>query len=79
MWQRVLPDDLPRDDVDLARLAEADLSGGGITSAALQAAYLGAADGGRVGMDHLTRALRWEMAKTGRAATSPPKGRRPSA
>ncbi|MGW5365689.1 ATP-binding protein [Actinopolymorpha pittospori] len=68
MWDLSLPAALPRADVSLARLADADLSGGAIAAAALQAAYLAAADGGVVTMEHLGRAVRWELAKTGRVA-----------
>ncbi|MDT0184483.1 ATP-binding protein [Microbacterium sp. ARD31] len=68
MWDLSLPQPMPRADVSPARLADADLSGGAIAAAALQAAYLAAADGGVVTMDHLERAVRWELAKTGRVA-----------
>jgi hypothetical protein len=68
MWDQSLPTDLPRGDVSPVRLADADLSGGAIAAAALQAAYLAAADGGVVTMEHLGRAVRWELAKTGRVA-----------
>ena len=73
MWSQALPDALPRADLDLPRLSEADLSGGGIASAALQAAYLAADDGGELTMVQLTRAVRWELAKTGRAAVTAPR------
>ncbi|MDO8144911.1 ATP-binding protein [Isoptericola sp. 178] len=69
MWDLSLPAALPRADVSLARLADADLTGGAIAAAALQAAYLAAADGGVVTMDHLGQAVRWELAKTGRVAS----------
>lgn len=70
MWDLSLPAALPRVDVSLARLADADLSGGAIAAAALQAAYLAAADGGMVTMEHLGRAVRWELAKTGRVGAA---------
>lgn len=77
MWEQALPDAVPRRDLDLDRLAEADLSGGGITSAALQAAYLAADDGGTLRTEHLARAVRWELGKSGRVAWSAarPRGR----
>lgn len=68
MWDQSLPAALPRAEVSPARLADADLSGGAIAAAALQAAYLAADDGGVVTMEHLGRAVRWELAKTGRVA-----------
>lgn len=46
----------------------ADVSGGGIAAAALRAAYLAACDGGVLRMGHLSQALKWELAKTGRVA-----------
>lgn len=73
MWSQALPVALPHADLDLPRLSEADLSGGGIASAALQAAYLAADDGRELTMEQLTRAVRWELAKTGRAAVSAPR------
>ena len=76
MWSQALPAALPHAELDLLRLSEADLSGGGIASAALQAAYLAADDGGELTMDQLTRAVRWELAKTGRAAASAPRATR---
>ncbi|GAA1857177.1 ATP-binding protein [Myceligenerans crystallogenes] len=68
MWSQALPASLPRGDVDLARLAEADLSGGAIAAAALQAAYLAADDGGSLTTEHLAQAVRWELGKSGRVA-----------
>ncbi|MGW5241054.1 ATP-binding protein [Monashia sp. NPDC004114] len=76
MWSQALPPALPRAELDLGRLSEADLSGGGIASAALQAAYLAADDGRELTMEQLTRAVRWELAKTGRAAVSAPRAAR---
>ncbi len=70
MWQQMLPEAAPREDCDFARLADADLSGGGIASAALQAAYLAANDCGTITMDHLHQAVRWELAKSGRSTPS---------
>jgi len=71
MWEQSLPAALPRADVSTAALAAADLSGGAIAAAALQAAYLAAGDGGALTGSHLDRAVRWELAKTGRVAPSP--------
>ncbi len=68
LWAASLPPDMPRVDLDLARLARADLSGGEIAGAALQAAYLAAADDAQVSMEHLAQAIRWELAKSGRTA-----------
>ena len=63
-------------DVDLAFLADSfELAGGAIRSAAVTAAYLAAADGGRVGMRHLVTAVQREYRKLGRL--SPGEGVRP--
>ncbi|GAB3170319.1 ATP-binding protein [Myceligenerans halotolerans] len=77
MWEQSLPDGVPRAGLDLDGLADADLSGGGIAAAALQAAYLAADDGGELRMEHLTQAVRWELGKSGRVARSGarPRGR----
>lgn len=79
MWRQSLPVALPTSGLDLARVAEADLSGGGIAAAALQAAYLAAADGGVLTTEHLTQAVRWELGKSGRVAQRAATGtRRPA-
>ena len=79
MWRQSLPAALPTADLDLGRLAEADLSGGAIAAAALQAAYLAADDGGTLTMSHLGQAVRWELAKNGRVANRGATGpRRPA-
>lgn len=75
MWDQWLPPALPRGDVSTRQLAEADLSGGAIAAAALQAAYLAAADGGTVTAEHLAQAVRWELAKTGRVSAVRSPGR----
>jgi hypothetical protein len=68
LWARAFPAATPTDGLDPARLAAADLPGGGIAAAALTAAYLGAARG-TVTADDVAAATRWELAKHGR--TSP--------
>jgi hypothetical protein len=68
IWRTVLPDDLPRGDVDAAFLARFELSGGFIKNVALTAAFLAADEdeGGPLEMGHLVRALRREYQKTGK-------------
>ena len=66
IWEECLAEPLPSAGLDLDRLAEADLSGGAIAAAALQAAYVAAADNGRLDMVHLARAVSWELAKSGK-------------
>ena len=63
IWERVLPDALPCEDLDTQTLAGLSLSGGNIRSIALNAAYLAAAAGTRLRMGHLAQAVRQEFAK----------------
>jgi phenylpyruvate tautomerase PptA (4-oxalocrotonate tautomerase family) len=66
IWDNVLPASPARDaDVDMHALARShELSGGGIADAALEAAYLAAAEGVPIGMRHLDTAIRHEIANT---------------
>jgi SpoVK/Ycf46/Vps4 family AAA+-type ATPase len=67
IWERVWPDDVPRQDLDLPRLArELPLTGGNIRNVAVAAAYLAADEGGPVRMEHVRRAVRREMQKMGK-------------
>ncbi len=67
IWQRIWPEELPIDGLDLPGLArELQLTGGNIRNVALAAAYLAAADGGVVRMDHVRQAVRREFQKTGK-------------
>jgi SpoVK/Ycf46/Vps4 family AAA+-type ATPase len=68
LWRRAFPTGTPTCGLDPARLAAIDLPGGGIASAALAAAYLGA-ERGEVTADDVAAAARWEMAKHGRTFT----------
>jgi hypothetical protein len=71
LWETTQPPALPRAaDLDFDVVAERfELSGGAIRNAALNAAYLAAADGGQVTMEHVVRAVARELEKAGRAAT----------
>ena len=77
LWERAFPVATPVADLDAHRLAALDLPGGGIASVALTAAFLAAADGGVVRQEHVRTAARWELAKSGRSATTSggPRGR----
>ncbi|OIV37870.1 hypothetical protein BIV57_08905 [Mangrovactinospora gilvigrisea] len=68
LWESCLRPPLPcADDLDTAALAaEFELSGGGIRSAAVTAAYLAAAGGGTVGAAEAREGARREYAKAGR-------------
>jgi AAA+ superfamily predicted ATPase len=67
IWAKIWPDALPlAPDVNLDLLAQRfKLSGGNIKNTALAAAFLAAADGGRVRMAHLVQAVWREYQKMG--------------
>jgi hypothetical protein len=68
IWHGIWPSDTPRGPtVDLETMAARfEISGGSIRNIALAAAFLAAADGGRVDMTHLLRATRREYQKMGK-------------
>jgi SpoVK/Ycf46/Vps4 family AAA+-type ATPase len=68
LWRKVWPIETPlADGVDLDYLSERfRLSGGNIKNVALAAAFLASADGGRVQMSHLLRAVEREFGKMGK-------------
>lgn len=68
IWQTLFPPGVPRaDDLDLDYLARRfKLAGGSIRNIIVSAAYLAAADGGVVTMDHLLHGTRRELQKMGR-------------
>jgi hypothetical protein len=69
IWQRLLPDAMPREGLDVQRLAQLAIAGGSIRNVALAAAFL-AADAGRpVEMSHALAAARTEYAKLERPMT----------
>ena len=59
----------PTDRIDFGALARLDLTGGNIQSVALNAAFLAAADGRVITMEHLTRAASREYAKLDKTPT----------
>jgi len=68
IWQTLFPPDVPREtDLDFTLLARRfKLAGGNIRNIIVSAAYLAAANGGIVGMDHLLHGARRELQKMGR-------------
>ena len=66
IWRGVFPAETPVGDLDWAFLAGFELSGGGITNAALTAAFLAADSGERVEMRHAVVGLWRELQKGGR-------------
>ena len=69
IWSQIWPDAAPRaPDLDLDYLAQrVELAGGNIRNIALAGAFLAAADGGIVTMQHLFQATRREYQKMGKA------------
>ncbi|KCV83674.1 ATPase AAA [Actibacterium atlanticum] len=63
IWERVIPDAVPRDGVDVGALAGLSLAGGHIRAVALNAAYLAAAQQAPLTMSHMAAAARMEFAK----------------
>ncbi len=68
IWQTLFPPEVPRDaSLDFGLLARRfELAGGNIRNIIMGAAYLAAADGGRVTMAHLMHSTRRELQKMGR-------------
>ncbi|HJV61281.1 MAG TPA: ATP-binding protein [Albitalea sp.] len=63
IWQKTWPDAVPREALDLERLARAGVSGGNVHSVALNAAFMAAQRGTPVTMPLLMAALRAELRK----------------
>jgi hypothetical protein len=68
IWQTLFPPDVPREaDLDFGLLARRfKLAGGNIRNIIVSAAYLAAADGELVTMEHLLHGTRRELQKMGR-------------
>jgi SpoVK/Ycf46/Vps4 family AAA+-type ATPase len=66
MWERAFPHQTPLDRLDYERLARINLTGGHIMSAALNAAFLAAAEDLPVGMSHVLQGARAELVKLNR-------------
>ncbi len=72
IWRRMLPREMPRDELDFAQLAQLNIAGGSIRNVAMVAAFLAADRGGdaRVTMDDVRTASRLEYEKLGRSLTA---------
>lgn len=66
IWEKAFPAQMPREELDFARLARLNLSGGNIHSAALSAAFLAAHARQPLGMNEIMTAVRTELGKLGR-------------
>jgi hypothetical protein len=69
IWERAFPSATPTAGLDVARLAQLSVAGGGIKNVALGAAFLAADAREPVGMAHVLRAARAEYAKLARPLT----------
>jgi SpoVK/Ycf46/Vps4 family AAA+-type ATPase len=70
IWQVLFPAEAPRDQIEFDFLAsQFRFAGGNIKNIVLGAAYLAAADGGRITMNHVMRATSRECHKIGRVFT----------
>ena len=63
IWRRVFPALAPTEGLDVERLARLNVAGGNIRNIALQAAFLAAAEGEPVRMQHIAHAAHIEYAK----------------
>ncbi|MGA7671535.1 MAG: ATP-binding protein [Nitrolancea sp.] len=63
IWRRIFPREVPLAEIDFAKLARLNVTGGNIRNIALGAAFLAADTREPVGMDHLLHAARTEYAK----------------
>ncbi|HKR62454.1 MAG TPA: ATP-binding protein, partial [Thermoanaerobaculia bacterium] len=63
IWRRIFPRGVPLDGIDFGRLSRMSLSGGNIRNVAMGAAFLAAASGRAVAMDHVMAAAQREHAK----------------
>ncbi len=77
IWRKVFPKEAPiGGDVDLQFLArQFKFTGGSIRNIAVNAAFLAASNGGRVGMKELIHATRRELQKMGKSCTKTEFGR----
>ena len=63
LWRRAFPEATPTNDLDIDQLSQLNLTGGSIRNIATAAAFLAAAAGGAVEMEHVAQATRVECAK----------------
>ena len=69
IWQRMFPPQMPRDGLDVQKLAQLNASGGTIRNIALKAAFLAADDGKVVSMPYLLQATLSEYRKLEKSLT----------
>jgi SpoVK/Ycf46/Vps4 family AAA+-type ATPase len=69
IWRRIFPNQTPRQDLDMDKLAKLNVSGGNIRNIALNAAFLAADAKESVMMKHILQAARSEYLKLERVLT----------
>jgi hypothetical protein len=69
IWQRIFPEDVPRDTLDYEKLAQLNITGGSIRNIALSASFLAADRGGSVSMADILHTAHLEYDKVGRSMT----------
>jgi hypothetical protein len=70
IWRRAFPDATPLGDIDYAKLAQLQVTGGSVRNIALNAAFLAAEAGEKLGMAHLLRSARADRAKLDRTLSA---------
>lgn len=65
LWQGIFPKAAPVVDIDFTLLSELELSGAAIKNCALNSAYIAAASGSSITMQHIIRAAEMEYQKQG--------------
>ena len=67
IWRGIFPADTPLGEVDFEYLAnQFEITGGSIKNIALVASFMAARNGEAVGMGHIVKAVKYEMAKQGK-------------
>ncbi|ACK70169.1 AAA ATPase central domain protein [Gloeothece citriformis PCC 7424] len=66
IWRKVFPPQVPLDELDYDYLAQISLTGGSIINIALNASFMAASKGGKIGMNEIMSAIRAEFLKTER-------------
>jgi SpoVK/Ycf46/Vps4 family AAA+-type ATPase len=71
IWKKSIPEQMPTEEVDLDFLSEQfELSGSNIKNIVLHSAFLAAAEGKSVRMNHIMQAVKNEYAKQGKILTA---------
>ncbi|MGE0885938.1 MAG: ATP-binding protein [Blastocatellales bacterium] len=69
IWRGIFPKETPLNGVAFSKLAQLNVAGGNIRNIAMNAAFLAADEGEKIGMAHMLRAAQCEYAKMERVVT----------